>query len=147
MRTITVFTTYFSPYWEYGGTVRSIDGLVRQLLLQGDNVTVLTTAPDLLWEQYDQALNYPGKLSIKYYLLPGRFKFSIKYFFRSIRETACSDIVYVNGLWTWPSVSGVFLASIFKKRLILAPRGMLLKPALAYNEKIKKYFILYLLYR
>jgi len=133
---VFIFTPYYPPYWQYGGAVRSIDGVVQQLIIK-HNVVVMATVDDKAWES--SAVSKNGcRLTVKFYKSRGAFRFSFKYFFNAVRYIRKSNIVYVNGMWSWPSVLGVVLSYVFSKNVILAPRGMLLAPALSHKTSFKK---------
>jgi len=133
---VFIFTPYYPPYWKYGGTVRSIDGVVQQLIIK-HNVVVMATSDDKSWES--SSVNKNGcRLTVKFYKSKGSFRFSFKYFLNAVRYIRQSNVVYVNGMWSWPSVLGVLLSCIFSKEVILAPRGMLLPPALSNKILFKK---------
>ena len=134
--TVIVFTPFYPPYWKYGGTVRSIDGVVQQLIKK-HNIIVMTTVDDKYWETSSVNKN-DCRIIVKYYESKGSFRFSFKYLLNAIRYIRKSNVVYVNGMWSWPSVLGVLLSYVFSKEVILAPRGMLLGPALSHKTLLKK---------
>jgi glycosyltransferase involved in cell wall biosynthesis len=142
---IVMFTPYFPPFWEYGGPVRSIDGLMRILAEYGSRLHIITT----YYKEDEDALNckieFPKNCRVDYLKINakkgsflGRFFLALSVLSVGLKRVRKSDVIYVNGLWSWPSLVGTLLAFLFKRRLVLSPRGMLMPSAMQFNYRVKR---------
>jgi glycosyltransferase involved in cell wall biosynthesis len=147
---IAIFTPYFAPFWEYGGPVRSVEGLVKMLCEYSDSICVITTVFRDKINDAEQWHDLPTNCKIKYcrisssrQSLLGKLFFSFGVMSAGVNAVRKASTVYVNGLWTWPSLIGVFLAILFRRRLIISPRGMLMPPAMAINGTMKRFLLVF----
>jgi glycosyltransferase involved in cell wall biosynthesis len=142
---IVMFTPYFPPFWEYGGPVRSIDGLMRILAEHGSRLHIITTYHKEDEDALNCKIEIPENCKVDYLKINAKKGSFLSRFFLALsvlsvgfKRVRKSDVIYVNGLWSWPSLVGTLLAFLFKRRLVLSPRGMLMPSAMQFNYGIKR---------
>lgn len=130
---ILIFTQYFTPAFKGGGPITSITNLLSmvkgefKVIARGHDLNESAPLPIQLNQWTNQSSNwYVGK--------------GFKALFSYCRElnTMKQHVFYVNGIF---DLKLNLLPIFFSKKLIIAPRGMLQKGALA-NGSIKKSFYL-----
>ena len=134
---ILVIAPLFPPYWQFGGIVRSADAVVCELTAKF-HVHVIASALDDRWVKYQYRNLDKNVVEVSY--LPSRppFHFSLRLIICILAAMKTCQAVYINGLWTWPGLVASAFSKACGKQLILAPRGMLLPPALVKKRGQKK---------
>lgn len=141
---ILVFYDYFDPAYKAGGPIRSIVNLVRYMedeidfyIIAGNtdhDGTVLEVESDV-WLSY-------GKSSKVAYLRPASRNLT---FVQSLIEDIPINLIYVNGIYSpFTTILPLRLAKKWKKKVAIAPRGMLQKTSRSIKP-IKKWFYLFAL--
>jgi glycosyltransferase involved in cell wall biosynthesis len=142
MKRVMIFYSHFAPAFKAGGPVQSLVNLVENLRSDfsffvvceakdmGDTMLLEGIQPDA-WNEHSANVKV-------YYIRKSSYK-AVKFALREIDP----DIVYVNGMFTpiynWLPL---YLAKQQGRNVILAPRGMLQKGALAIKPFKKKCFLL-----
>jgi glycosyltransferase involved in cell wall biosynthesis len=139
---VLVLYDYFDPAYKAGGPIRSIVNLVKLLEEQFD-FYVLATNQDhdgtFLTVKADDWITY-GKNGHVHYLSPGKRTYSN---LRQIILKLQPDTVYINGIYSLLfTVYPLWVLRNNKKcRIIIAPRGMLQKGALAIKSAKKRLYL------
>lgn len=142
MRLLLV-SLYFHPARRYGGPVASTWGLARALAAHGVAVRVLTTDAD-----GPRRLDVPAGWRV---LEPGlEVRYARRRFGELVaprwlaalpREIARADVVHVSGLLVWALPLVSVLCRVFRKPLVISPRGMLMTAALGTKAGKKAPFL------
>lgn len=140
---LLALSLYFHPAERYGGPIVSLWNLCRGLAARGVSVRVLTTDAD-----------GPRRIPVPPGWLRLADRLEARYCRRALfelgapglvaqlpREVAAADAIYVSGLFVWPLPALALLASLARRPLLIAPRGMLLPAALAGKPKRKRIFL------
>jgi glycosyltransferase involved in cell wall biosynthesis len=134
---------YFHPALRYGGPIASTWHLCRGLAAQGVGVRVVTTDAD-----GPRRLAVPAgfhqiapDVEARYCRRAGAELFAPGMLPVAALEIRRADAVYVSGLFVWPLPALAALSALAGKRLVIAPRGMLLPQALAGKAAKKRLFL------
>lgn len=144
MRILCV-TPYYEPAYVYGGPARSVPALCRALTAQGAQVSVFTTTAngdrelDMPAGQPTQrdgveVTYFPRIVKTSFFLAPA-MSHALK---RRIDEF---DIVYINGIFIYPTYVAQNAAIRVNKPFVIAPRGMLMPWAYAYKHRKKDLYM------
>lgn len=145
MKKILVFIDWYLPGYRAGGPIRSVANMVAHLADKYEFLIVTRNT------DYMETIPYEGiksnswsKLSDNqsiYYI--SKDKLSIKKI-KEIIKTTDFDIAYINGVYSFYfSILPLLLTRyFFKKKAIVAPRGMLSEQGLGVKSKRKKLFVL-----
>ncbi|MDZ7604012.1 MAG: hypothetical protein U5K79_00155 [Cyclobacteriaceae bacterium] len=139
---VLVLYDYFDPAYKAGGPIRSIVNMVK-LLEDHLDFYILATNQDhdggFLTVKADDWIVY-GKNAHVQYLSPGKRTYSN---LRQIISKLQPDTVYINGIYSLLfTVYPLWILSNNKKcRIIIAPRGMLQKGALAIKATKKRLYL------
>jgi len=142
---ILVFVTHYVPSYKYGGPLRSISNLIK-LLSDRYKFNVFTLDRDKNedesfdgikvdnWNKVDGQLVYYCNIDVGY----------LKKIYRILREEDY-DIIYLNSFFNFKfSIIPLILNKfIFKKPLVLSPRGQLSGGALKFSTLKKKFYLLF----
>ncbi|WP_281613886.1 glycosyltransferase [Flammeovirga sp. SubArs3] len=138
-----VFLSYdfFSPAFKAGGPIQSCTNLV-QLLENDVDFFIYTTCYDLdgkkLNIKKNQWVEFEHKSRV-FYADKNFQKYKIIY---SLIKKSSADIIYIQGIFSLVYTIYPLMAAIFlKKKVIVAPRGMLQKGALALKSTKKKLYL------
>lgn len=126
-------TPWYYPAFQFGGPIASVHGLNKALAKNGVDVTVYTTNAGL-----DEKVPVNSEIDIDgirvvYFSLTKIFNFPAlsKWQFSVEMTKALSDkifefdIIYINGLWSYPATVSCYYSRRYEKPYIVAPRGML----------------------
>ena len=133
---ILIFTQYFTPAFKAGGPITSIANIISKV---EDDFKVIARGHDLNDPKpLDVELNCWTNSSKNWYVSNGISAFLS--FYKELKKQQ-KHIFYINGLFDWKLN---LLPILCAKKIIISPRGMLQKGALA-NGSIKKGFYLAIL--
>lgn len=138
---ISLIIGSFYPAVRYGGPIFSTLFLSRQLARRGICVNVLTTNTN-----YDDRLDVvTGKfteleenLFVKYYGWANRKGFSLPMLFNMWRDIKSSDVVLIQPVFAPYAAIALMYAKLFKKPVLISPRGNLMKWCLQEGSRFKK---------
>lgn len=124
-------TPYYYPAVRYGGPVRSVHGLCKNLVRLGHDIHVLTTNLDGP-STVGQPLGVPvGVDGVKVWYFPSpygkRLFFSPEMGNKLSREIDDFDLLHIHTFFNWPSYIAASAAVRYNVPYILSPRGMLVK--------------------
>lgn len=125
---VCVVTPSFFPAKVYGGPIFSTLYTYRELASLGVNINVSTTNANgntKLYEPVKIFSKFSDNLYVKYYneTLIGRFSLSLMlHLWKDIKP---SELVHIQAVFSSPTPIALFYASIYKKPIILSPRGSL----------------------
>lgn len=145
MRLLHVVPTYL-PAVRYGGPIRSVHALCRELAARGHEVHVFTTSVDgpgnsdvPLGQPVDvdgvQVTYFPSRLLRRLYWSPpmGRALDA---------HVASFDLVHVHAIYLWPTLAGARAARRHRLPYVLSPRGMLVPELIRRRSRwVKKAWI------
>jgi glycosyltransferase involved in cell wall biosynthesis len=142
---ILIIYDYFTPAFKAGGPIQSLTNMVR-LLSERYAFYVLTRDVDLdgtsLEVESDKWSDFEGQAKV-FYASNENTGYSVVS--RLIQEVR-PDIVYINGLFSlFATVYPLIFNALHSKtgrKVIIAPRGMFQKGALALKASKKKYFLM-----
>lgn len=145
MRLLHVVPTYL-PAIRYGGPIRSVHALCRELAARGHEVHVFTTSVDgpgdsdvPLGRPVDvdgvQVTYFPSRLLRRLYWSPPMG--------RALDAHAASfDLVHVHAIYLWPTLAGARAARRHRLPYVLSPRGMLVPELIRRRSRwVKKAWI------
>jgi glycosyltransferase involved in cell wall biosynthesis len=132
-------TPAFAPAYRYGGPIRSVEGLVVELLRRGVCVRVLTTdshGPERLavgsgWQTW-------RGVPVRYLRRRAMPDLAPALLWEAYREARRSDLVHVMALFSVPSMVALVAAELAGKPVVLSPRGVLEPAALAIASARRK---------
>jgi len=129
---------YYIPAYRFGGPVFSIHTLCKYLNKIGVDVEVWTTNLGLDFEKIKE--NNIDGVKIIYFPILSKFNYAfstelLKYMNFHIREF---DLVHINGIYQFHSISGGFFSKKYEIPYVLSPRGMLIKDVIRKKGFIKK---------
>jgi glycosyltransferase involved in cell wall biosynthesis len=142
---ILCITPYYEPAYVYGGPARSVPALCRALAGLGAQVSVFTTTANGNREldvpasrpvQRDgvEVTYFPRIVKTSFFLAPA-MAHALK---RRIDEF---DIAYINGIFTYPTLSAENAAIRAERPFVVAPRGMLMPWAYGYKHRKKNLYM------
>lgn len=144
---ICIVVPSFYPATVYGGPIFSILHTCEALSkLQDTNIYVSTTNANRFnrlnvvknkWVQFE------NNFHVKYYneTLVGQGQFSIPLFMNLWKDIKNSDIVHAQGIFNTPIPLAIMLSKIFKKPIVVSPRGSFLEWSLLHGSKLKNIWI------
>lgn len=135
---LTFISLYFAPARSYGGPVASATALVKALTSRDFRVDVLTTDAD--GDERVSPITIPNARIAYCRRVVGEF-FAPALLFRAALSVPSTAATYVWGLFVWPLPIVILLARIFKRPLVISPRGMLHDQALASKSGKKRLFL------
>ena len=68
-------------------------------------------------------------------------RFSFSFFYRIVKESKKADAIQLSSFFFPPNFFAFIVAKVFKKKLIISPRGEFFEYALSRNKKQKEFFI------
>lgn len=137
------------PFYEraivYGGPARSLPLLCQALAGQGVQVSVLTTNANgraVLDVPLGQPF-YSGGVEVTYYRRVTAARFALAPGLAAACSRRCPgfDLVHTAGLYTFPALAAVGLATARGVPVVLSPKGELMSWALRYRARKKKAFM------
>jgi glycosyltransferase involved in cell wall biosynthesis len=145
LRLLHVVPTYL-PALRYGGPIRSVHALCRELAARGHEVHVYTTNVDgsgnsdvPLGRPVDldgvQVTYFPSRLLRRLYWSPPMAQ-------ALATQTASFDLVHVHAIYLWPTLAGARAARRHRLPYVLSPRGMLVPELIRRRSRwVKKAWI------
>lgn len=132
-------TPSFAPAYRVGGPVRSLEGLVRELLASGVSVRVLTTNSNGR-EKLDVPRGWQSWEGVPVRYLRRWAPPSATPSFAPVayREAVASDLVHVTGIFSIASMQALGAALLAKRPVVLSPRGALQPEALKLGRAWEK---------
>jgi len=141
---ICVVSPTFYPAVKYGGPIFSTLYLFKSLSkLYNIDVYVSTTNANM-HSKLDVETNKWIKLEnfyVKYYNETIIGKFSLSLFFNIWRDIKKADIIHIQAIFNTPIPISLFYAKLFKKPIILSPRGSLGEWPLKNGSRFKKLWL------
>ncbi len=141
---IMVFSEHFFPAYQGGGIIQSLRGLV--FTVSNIEFFIVSSARDLgcsstldniefnKWNYYSEACKV-------YYLTNGFLIRSYRGFINQINP----DLIYVNGIFSIRyNLLPILMSKLLKRKLIIAPRGMLQTGALSIKGTKKKLYLCFI---
>lgn len=138
----------FYPAEIYGGPINSTLNVCRGLSKKGIDVRVSTTdanGRNSLKVIKNKPILFENLFYIKYYSEEIRHYFSFRLLFGLRYDIKNSDIIYIQAIYSYTTPIALFYSKIFKKPIILAPRGSLSNWAQNQNSFVKKIWYNYLI--
>jgi glycosyltransferase involved in cell wall biosynthesis len=145
LRLLHIVATYL-PAVRYGGPIRSVHALCRELAVRGHDVHVFTTNVDGPGNS-DVRLGRPVDVEgVKVTYFPSstlrRLYWSPPMRRALAAETASFDLVHIHAIFLWPTLAGARAARKFRLPYVLSPRGMLVPELIRRKSRwIKKAWI------
>lgn len=136
---VLVVTPAFFPSTAYGGPIASTLLLTRALAAAGCQVRVLATnanGPRSVTVGEDIEL-YPG-LTVTYVSRIGPHHFSPAMLWRLPRLVRWADVVYLVGMYSFPTVPVLLACTLLGRGLVWSPRGALLALNGSRRQRLKK---------
>jgi len=138
----------FYPAVVYGGPIFATLNAAEALSDKGIEVYVSTTNANgkkKLDIGTNEFLKYKENLYIKYYNETIINKLSLSMFLGLWKDIKDADVVHIQSIFSLPTPMGLLYSKIFKKKVLLSPRGSLCK--WCFNEKkfYKKFWLKFLI--
>jgi len=143
---ITLIIPSFFPAVVYGGPIFSTYHACDELSkLKGVDIRVSTTNTNMnsrLDIETNKWLPLCG-FYVKYYNETIIDKFSLSLFFNIWRDIKNTDVMHVQSIFNTPTPIALFYSLLFRKKVLLSPRGSLGYWCLEHGSKFKKYWLKY----
>lgn len=142
---INLIIPSFYPATVYGGPIFSTLHTCQELAKIKDiNVTVSTTNTNMT-SKLDVNTNVWNKFSddffVKYYNETKIDKFSLQLYSNIWRDIKESDVIHIQAIFNTPTPISLLYAKIFKKPILLSPRGSLGNWCIDNGSKFKKLWL------
>lgn len=141
---ILFITPSFYPATYYGGPIYSTCELAKALKKNGVDVKVITTnanGKEKLNIKTGVFHKFENELPVKYYNSLDSRGTSLSMILNFRKEIKNSDIVYLISIFSPPTPFTIFLCILYKRPLIISPRGQLGKWCLEQGNKFKKLWL------
>jgi glycosyltransferase involved in cell wall biosynthesis len=141
---ISIVVPSFYPATVYGGPIFSILHTCEALSQYKDlDIFVSTTNANRfnrLKVEKNKWVKFKDNFYVKYYneTIVGQGQFSISLFLSLWRDIKTSDLVHVQGIFNTPIPIAIICSKIFKKPLIISPRGSFLDGARLHGSRLKE---------
>ena len=143
MKILFISPTFF-PSTYYGGPIYSTYELAKALKKTGVDVKVITTnanGKEKLKLKTGVFHKLENNLPVKYYNSIDSRGTSLSMLLNLSKEIKNSDIVYLVSIFSPPTPFTIFLCKLYKKPLIISPRGQLGKWCLKQGNIFKKIWL------
>src|ERR1700738_2338480 len=138
LRVLHVVPTYL-PALRYGGPIRSVHALCRELAARGHDVHVFTTNVDgpgnsdvplgrPVGVEGVQVTYFPSELLRRLYWSPSMGR-------ALSAQTASFDLVHIHAIYLWPTLAGARAARRHRLPYVLSPRGMLVPELIRHKSR------------
>jgi glycosyltransferase involved in cell wall biosynthesis len=127
---------------QVGGPSSSLYWISKALCENGLEVKVITTNKGIKTIENNKWVKKSGFKVI--YTTYGLWQIPVRMLFNILKEIRKCDVVILSSLFYLPSIFTVFLAMMFRKKIIVSPRGELSSSALKYHslsKSIRLFFI------
>lgn len=150
MKILSIVPSYY-PAKIYGGTIFSIHESNYEICKKNSKIqiNVLTTTANgkkRLENKKNKLINYLKNYKVFYCFDEIINRFSISFFFKILSKIKKSDLIHLQDIFSYFAILTIILSSIYKKKIIISPRGSLsiwsLKSKFYIVKKIIVYFIL-----
>lgn len=141
---IFAVTPSFYPALFYGGPINSLYYLLKYLAMENNKVCVLTTNANgrtKLKVKTNSYVEIEKNLYVKYYSMGSIRGFSPLMFLGLWFDLRNTKLVYIQSIFSSSSVLAIFIAVIYGKKIILAPRGQLGEWCLQQGNRFKKIWL------
>lgn len=141
---ILFVTPAFYPAIYYGGPIYSTYELAKALKKQNVEVKVITTnanGKERLKVKTGKFHRLENELPVKYYKSMDSRGTSLSMILNLWNEIKNSDLVYLVSVFSSPTPFTIFLSRIYKKRLVISPRGQLGGWCINQGSRFKKLWL------
>lgn len=142
---------YYIPAWRYGGPIRSVHGLCRELVRGGAQVDVVTTSVD---GDQDSAVPHDRPVEIDgvrvFYFRSRRLRrlYYSRPLVQHLRATVADyDVVHLHGVFLWPGWQAARIAARRGVPFVTSPRGMLVRELIRMRSRWVKTAWIYMIER
>lgn len=146
---INLIIPSFYPATIYGGPIFSTLHTCKELAKFDDiNINVSTTNTNMhskLDVKTNEDIKFEDNFYVKYYDETKVDKFSLQLYLNVWKEIKRSDVVNVQAIFNTPVPISLFYAKLFKKPILLSPRGSLGEWCIGNGSKFKTIWLNYLL--
>ncbi len=132
-------TPAYAPAYRYGGPIRSVEGLARELARLGVDVRVLTTDAHGA-ERLEVPPGWHLRDGVAVCYTPRAFEPDLApaFIWRALGSSLDCDVVHVTALFSVPSAVALIAAAVARKPVVFSPRGAFETPALASGKSAAK---------
>ncbi len=139
---VLIVCPYYYPATCYGGPVWSVHDTAKGLLNRGVETVVLTTSANAPKDGASRVETVDG-VRVHYHC---RFRRSGWYLSTALARTVAEmapgfDLLFVQGVWTWPTAAGCAIARHLGKSCIITPHGSFDPWALGYRGAKKRLYL------
>jgi glycosyltransferase involved in cell wall biosynthesis len=144
LKILIVVPTYY-PAFQFGGPIFQIHYLAKNLIKNKILVTVCTTDKGNKTSVNSKIKKTVEGVEVFYFrrLFP-KFYFSISMISFLLRNINKYELVHIHSIFNFPSAVSLIFSALFKKKIILSPRGILDEDLIKSKNAILKKFWLYL---
>ena len=146
---INLIIPSFYPATIYGGPIFSTLHTCKELSkLDNININVSTTNTNMyskLEVETNKNIKFEDNFYVKYYDETIINKFSFQLLINIWKDIKNCDIVHIQGIFDTPTPISLFYAKLFKKPILLSPRGSLGEWCIGNGSKFKTMWLNYLL--
>lgn len=146
---ISLIIPSFYPATVYGGPIFStLYTCIELSKLKNININVSTTNTNMynkLGVEVNKDIKFEDNFYVKYYDETKVDKFSLQLFLNVWKDIKKSDVVHVQAIFNTPVPISLFYAKLFKKPIVLSPRGSLGDWSLTNGNKYKKHWLKFLI--
>ena len=141
---ILFVTPAFYPAFHYGGPIYSTYELAKALKKQNLDVKVITTnanGKERLKVKTGKFFYLDNELPVKYYKSLDSRGTSLSMILNLRKEVKNSDLVYLISVFSPPTPFIIILSIIYKKKLVISPRGQLGEWCINQGSRLKKLWL------
>ncbi len=146
---INLIIPSFYPATIYGGPIFSTLHTCKELAkLENININVSTTNTNMhskLDVETNKDIKFEDNFYVKYYDETIINRFSFQLLINIWKDIKKSDIIHIQGIFDTPTPISLFYAKLFKKPILLTPRGSLGEWCIRNGSKFKTIWLNYLL--
>jgi glycosyltransferase involved in cell wall biosynthesis len=146
---INLIIPSFYPATIYGGPIFSTLHTCKELSkLEDININVSTTNTNMhskLDVETNKDIKFEDNFHVKYYDETKVDKFSLQLYLNVWKDIKSSDIAHIQAIFNTPVPISLFYAKLFKKPILLTPRGSLGEWCIGNGSKFKTMWLNYLL--
>ncbi len=146
---INLIIPSFYPAIIYGGPIFSTLHTCKELAkLENININVSTTNTNMhskLDVETNKDIKFEDNFYVKYYDETKVDKFSLQLFLNIWKDIKSSDIAHIQAIFNTPVPISLLYAKLFKKPIILSPRGSLGEWCIGNGSRFKNIWLNYLL--
>lgn len=146
---INLIIPSFYPATIYGGPIFSTLHTCKELAkLDGININVSTTNTNMhnkLDVEINKDIKFGDNFYVKYYDETKVDKFSLQLYLNIWKDIKESDIAHIQAIFNTPVPISLFYAKLFKKPILLSPRGSLGIWCIGNGSRFKNMWLNYLL--